>query len=419
MTMEKRNRKSVALPINLIKNRASSNKFNFEAEYQRALVWTSSQKTLLIDSIWQDFDIPKVYLHEKDGIFHVVDGKQRLTTIISYLNDEFVIKELDPKTELGKKVNKKKYSEIDPDFQSDFEMRVIDSCILGNYSEDDIKDMFLRLQQGTTLVAPEIRRNLLGNMPKVVTELSDTEFCTYCLNMTNKRYAYEDAIAKILHIWLRGNGGYIGVSPGLLKKTYDEYKRIDMNDNNVKEIKSVQKLICNSFKKSKMEKALKKWSAITLTHVLKDLSKYTIKKHKDKIAIIFRDLGVKRIDNEEKEESARDLNLSNLTNAARSDSPSNMQARHDIVLREFFEQIPELEPLDDIRDFSDAQRKVLFYKTAPGHICQGPGCKTKLEENDFHADHKKPHSKGGRSKISNGQALCPACNLKKSDRWPN
>ena len=35
---------------------------------------------------------------------------------------------------------------------------------------------------------------------------------------------------------------------------------------------------------------------------------------------------------------------------------------------------------------------------------------------DFHADHVKPHSKGGPTTLNNGQALCPPCNLKKADK---
>ena len=41
-------------------------------------------------------------------------------------------------------------------------------------------------------------------------------------------------------------------------------------------------------------------------------------------------------------------------------------------------------------------------------------CGEKCTQNEFHADHIIPHSKGGETKLSNGQLLCPTCNLKKS-----
>ena len=36
------------------------------------------------------------------------------------------------------------------------------------------------------------------------------------------------------------------------------------------------------------------------------------------------------------------------------------------------------------------------------------------DDTDFHADHIEPHSKGGETRLSNGQVLCESCNKKKS-----
>ena len=40
-------------------------KIDTNPDYQRPAVWTKAQKQLLIDSILRDFDVPKIYLHEK------------------------------------------------------------------------------------------------------------------------------------------------------------------------------------------------------------------------------------------------------------------------------------------------------------------------------------------------------------------
>lgn len=62
------------------------------------------------------------------------------------------------------------------------------------------------------------------------------------------------------------------------------------------------------------------------------------------------------------------------------------------------------------RTFNRRERFAL-YLAADGkcEICGAP-----LDQS-FHADHITPYSKGGETSISNGQALCPECNLKKGD----
>lgn len=65
--------------------------------YQRGLVWTDEQKKLLIDSIYQNIEIGKLLFRkntfermEKTGFsWDLVDGKQRLTTIIDFINNKF------------------------------------------------------------------------------------------------------------------------------------------------------------------------------------------------------------------------------------------------------------------------------------------------------------------------------------------
>ena len=61
------------------------------------------------------------------------------------------------------------------------------------------------------------------------------------------------------------------------------------------------------------------------------------------------------------------------------------------------------------RLFNKRQRLILAMRS--GGRCEG--CGKKLTKSDYHADHVRPWSKGGKTVTNNGAALCATCNLKK------
>jgi hypothetical protein len=58
--------------------------------FQRGLVWTTAQKRDLIATVYEGGDIGTLVMRQnKDGDYEVIDGKQRLTTLIEFVNDGF------------------------------------------------------------------------------------------------------------------------------------------------------------------------------------------------------------------------------------------------------------------------------------------------------------------------------------------
>lgn len=58
--------------------------------YQRGSVWSITQKRDLIQTIYEGGDIGTIILHQTENfMYHVVDGKQRLTTLLDFRNDLF------------------------------------------------------------------------------------------------------------------------------------------------------------------------------------------------------------------------------------------------------------------------------------------------------------------------------------------
>src|SRR5438552_14582224 len=67
-------------------------RIDLDADYQREKIWSRKQQLDLIDSIVKNIDIPKLYLARVPGNenfdFECIDGKQRMTTLLSFFKPE-------------------------------------------------------------------------------------------------------------------------------------------------------------------------------------------------------------------------------------------------------------------------------------------------------------------------------------------
>ncbi|MFC1591243.1 DUF262 domain-containing protein [Thermodesulfobacteriota bacterium] len=64
--------------------------------YQRRSVWTLKDKRSFIDTIFRGYPCPAIFLHkdindEGKQLYHVVDGKQRLETVIGFVNNKISV----------------------------------------------------------------------------------------------------------------------------------------------------------------------------------------------------------------------------------------------------------------------------------------------------------------------------------------
>ncbi len=68
-----------------------------DPDYQRmGDIWTLDKKQLLIDSIINDFDVPKIYFHDLRAYdkkskyeFSIIDGRQRLEAVWAFIDGDF------------------------------------------------------------------------------------------------------------------------------------------------------------------------------------------------------------------------------------------------------------------------------------------------------------------------------------------
>ena len=66
-----------------------------DPDFQRHAVWSPKQKSELIESILMGIPLPLIYVKEDDkGVYIIVDGRQRLTTLFQFMSHEFALQNL-------------------------------------------------------------------------------------------------------------------------------------------------------------------------------------------------------------------------------------------------------------------------------------------------------------------------------------
>ena len=119
MRAKKYKRTSTNTTISIFCEQNSLGKYNYEPPYQRDYnVWDDDQKSFLIDTIMKNFPMPPIFLQQiiEKGktTYDVIDGKQRLNTIIDFVNDKVRLPRNFGDDIYGTdKLNKKSYSEIE------------------------------------------------------------------------------------------------------------------------------------------------------------------------------------------------------------------------------------------------------------------------------------------------------------------
>lgn len=152
-----------------IYDKIQTSKLVLDPTYQRNVVWKMDKKVSFIESLYMGIIIPPIYVVEipgesllKGASYEVVDGKQRLSTIMGFIQDEFY---LSPKylEYYQDCFSNKKFSEIQESYSESTNAMlssVLDIYVITANSPEFTKyDIFSRLNKGSEpLKVNEIRK---------------------------------------------------------------------------------------------------------------------------------------------------------------------------------------------------------------------------------------------------------------------
>ena len=154
-----------------------------DPDFQRNDVWSAKQSAELVESILMGIPIPTIYLFEmKDGTKQVVDGRQRISAILNFLNNKFCLKDL----KILPQCNGKTFSELDFKMQGIFEDYQLSFYIIQPPTPERVKyDIFDRVNRGGTRLTNQEMRNALYKGHSTVM-LKDLAASSVFLNATGR-----------------------------------------------------------------------------------------------------------------------------------------------------------------------------------------------------------------------------------------
>ena len=139
-------------PINHFKDLEFRGKLDLRPSVQRNLVWSDNQSIYLIDTVLKNLPLALFFIEtqideNQDTIWKVIDGQQRLTSLIRFLKGELRLNTIrHPNSEsLNNDLNGKKFSDLSTELQNHILSYKLSVVELSETNEADIRDMFIRL----------------------------------------------------------------------------------------------------------------------------------------------------------------------------------------------------------------------------------------------------------------------------------
>jgi hypothetical protein len=164
-------------------------------QYQRGDAWDDKKRSLLIDSILSNFDIPKIYLRHSKNIspfdYEVADGQQRLKAIWRFLADELRLQAMPWQTHL----NGKLFSELSETEKKHVLTYELVATVVYGATNEEIRELFRRLQLGTRLNPAEIRNSIASAVGNEIRAMATTHPFLKNSPFLGSRYKYDDLVA--------------------------------------------------------------------------------------------------------------------------------------------------------------------------------------------------------------------------------
>lgn len=171
----------------------------FDNAVQRGFVWDNKRNSLLIHSMIEGYPIPAFYAAKKEGIYDFLDGKQRSHAIHGFIRGEYSLTELPSVTlEDGTEIDISGmlFDELPEEIQDVILSYSLTIYYFEDITDDQITEMFARLNNGKPLTAIELTR-VRAKSIETIRELGKHQLFDVALSdKAINRYTNEDIVIK-------------------------------------------------------------------------------------------------------------------------------------------------------------------------------------------------------------------------------
>ena len=220
-----------------IRDRYREGNLKIKPPFQRKPVWVARQKCYLIESILRGLPVPEIYIQqttspEGQTTYAVVDGQQRIRTVLQFVGSEedpeeavynkFTLDKLDPSS-VWANVS---FAELTPDQKRTFYGYNLVVRYLNTDSDDEVRDMFRRLNKFLTPLKPQELRNAAysGPFSVLVLQLADNEYWAENRIVTPAAIRRMNDVEYVSELMIGVLHGPQGGSAAIVDSYYQQYE---------------------------------------------------------------------------------------------------------------------------------------------------------------------------------------------------
>ena len=413
-------------------------------EYQRGLRWTGLQKQMFIDSIFRGYRIPTFYFHKKqrsagtitNTYFDIVDGQQRIDAIYSYSEGAFAL--LDPASQSGFRFPNfvkgeicnwggKRFGQLSEDLKNELKSHKVVIYEITTENENEIRDLFIRLQGGTALTPQDKRDSWPGNFTEFVLRTGGKtgvdkwygqdlfKEVAKVSNDSRRRQLVGQIFMQFSSV--RNGKKFCDIKSSNIDEFYHAHVDFDETSDEVKRFEYICQILTNALKgKQKVFGHYLIHLFLLTDRLLDEYVKGTWEKDIAKELHQFDARCRKASEAAKKGDGDKEFEkywqLYAQWTRTNSDIASTIQRRQAFFAAEMSKLLP-LKKLDSKRTFTEFEKETVFFRDIEKcQWCKMDSQEHKVQWDECEIHHITPYAKGGTTSIDNAALVHEDCHPK-------